>query len=206
MKRFIVIGTAVMTLVWIVAAQNTPKLALGETIPASVKNIKMLNVTGERVSIADVKGPKGTLVIFSCNSCPWVKAWETRIAEVGNWAQKQGVGVIMINPNDPAKNPEDRYEVMQQRAKERGFAFPYVVDETSDIARAFGATHTPEFFLFDAAGKLVYTGALDDNARDPQAVKERYVKNAIEALVAGRPIPIAQTKSIGCTIKFREKI
>jgi thioredoxin-related protein len=206
MKRFIGIGTAVVTLAWIAVAQNTPKLKLGEMIPASVAKIKMLNVTGERVSIADVKGPRGTLVIFSCNSCPWVKAWETRIAEVGNWAQMQGIGVIMINSNDPAKSPEDRYEVMQQRAKERGFAFPYVVDETSDIARAFGATHTPEFFLFDAAGKLVYTGALDDNARDPQAVKERYVRNAIEALVAGHPIPVAQTKSIGCTIKFREKM
>lgn len=190
----------------VVGAQNTPKLKPGDTIPASVKNVKMLSVTGHQLSIADVKGPKGTLVIFSCNSCPWVKAWETRIAEVGNWAQKQGIGVIMINPNDPAKNPEDSYEVMQQRAKERGFEFPYVVDATSDVARAFGATHTPEFFLFDATGKLVYTGALDDNARNPEAVKEQYVKNAIEALLAGRPIPVAQTRSIGCTIKFREKI
>jgi len=182
------------------------KLKPGDTIPASVKDIKMLSVTGHQLSIADVKGPKGTLVIFSCNSCPWVKAWETRIAEVGNWAQKQGIGVIMINPNDPAKNPEDSYEVMQQRAKERGFEFPYVVDATSDVARAFGATHTPEFFLFDAKGTLIYTGALDDNARNPEAVKERYVKNAIEALLAGRPVPVAQTRSIGCTIKFREKI
>jgi len=189
-----------------VGAQSMSKLKPGDTIPASVKDIKMLSVTGHQLSIADVKGPKGTLVIFSCNSCPWVKAWETRIAEVGNWAQKQGIGVIMINPNDPAKNPEDSYEVMQQRAKERGFEFPYVVDATSDVARAFGATHTPEFFLFDAKGTLIYTGALDDNARNPEAVKERYVKNAIEALLAGRPVPVAQTRSIGCTIKFREKI
>jgi len=198
----IAIGSSLLV-VW---AQTTPKLKPGEMLPASVKDVKMLSVTGDRLSIADVRGPKGTLVIFSCNSCPWVKAWETRIAEVGNWARKQGIGVIMINSNDPAKSPEDSYEVMQQRAKERGFEFPYVVDATSDVARAFGATHTPEFFLFDAAGKLVYTGALDDNARNPEAVKERYVKNAIEALLEGRPVPVAQTRSIGCTIKFREKI
>lgn len=182
-----------------------PKLKPGDMLPLSAKDVKMLNVDGRQLSIADVRGPKGTMVIFSCNSCPWVKAWESRIAEVGNWAQKQGIGVIMINSNDPTKNPEDSYEVMQQRTRERGFEFPYVVDATSDVARAFGATHTPEFFLFDAQGKLVYTGALDDNARNPEAVKERYVRNAIEALLAGRPVPVAQTKSIGCTIKFREK-
>ncbi|MCS6816949.1 MAG: thioredoxin family protein [Acidobacteriota bacterium] len=206
MKHRVLAWGMAIVLPLVVWAQNTPKLKPGDTIPASVKDVKMLSVTGRQLSIADVKGPKGTLVIFSCNSCPWVKAWETRIAEVGNWAQKQGIGVIMINPNDPAKNPEDSYEVMQQRTKERGFEFPYVVDATSDVARAFGATHTPEFFLFDATGKLVYTGALDDNARNPEAVKERYLQNAIEALLAGKPIPVAQTRSIGCTIKFREKI
>ncbi|MCS7156688.1 MAG: thioredoxin family protein [Blastocatellia bacterium] len=206
MKHRVLAWGMAIVLPLVVWAQNTPKLKPGDTIPASVKDVKMLSVTGRQLSIADVKGPKGTLVIFSCNSCPWVKAWETRIAEVGNWAQKQGIGVIMINSNDPAKNPEDSYEVMQQRTKERGFEFPYVVDATSDVARAFGATHTPEFFLFDATGKLVYTGALDDNARNPEAVKERYLQNAIEALLAGKPIPVAQTRSIGCTIKFREKI
>jgi len=205
MRRRVWTWVGVIVVPMVVWAQTTPKLKPGDALPASVKDVKMLNVAGNQLSITDVRGPKGTLVIFSCNSCPWVKAWETRIAEIGNWAQKQGIGVIMINSNDPAKNPEDSYEVMQQRAKERGFEFPYVVDATSDVARAFGATHTPEFFLFDAKGTLVYTGALDDNARNPEAVKERYVKNAIEALLAGQPIPVAQTRSIGCTIKFREK-
>ena len=142
--------------------------------------------------------------MFSCNHCPWVIAWEDRIAEIGNAYQKKGFGVIVINPNDPGVKGEDSYEEMVQRAKEKGFEFPYVVDATSDVARAFGATRTPEVFLFDTAGKLVYHGAIDDNARNPEAIEKHYLKDALNALVAGKAIPTAQTKALGCTIKWRK--
>jgi hypothetical protein len=178
-------------------------LPIGSPIPAG--SVAMLGVDGEQHTIDGTRGEHGTLVIFSCNACPWVKAWEERIAELGNATMKRGVGVIMINSNDPDRVAEDSYEVMQKRTETRGFAFPYVVDATSDIARTFGATRTPEFFLFDADGELVYHGALDDNAQAPEKVEERYVQAAVDAMLKGEEIAVNQTKALGCTIKFRKE-
>ncbi|MEP0774112.1 MAG: thioredoxin family protein [Acidobacteriota bacterium] len=190
-----------LAVVLVAAAGVALAIELGAQAPAT--DVKMKDVSGRMVSIADVRGERGTLVMFSCNACPWVKAWETRIAELGNRAPEMGIGVIVINPNDPAKVAEDSYEVMQERARERGFKFPYVVDDTSGVARAFGATRTPEVFLFDAAGKLVYHGAIDDNAREPEKVEKHYLADALRAVAAGQPIPVAETKALGCTIKWR---
>ena len=173
----------------------------GDPIP--MVNVKMMNVDGKFLTIADIRGEKGTLIIFGCNSCPWVKAWLDRIVAIGNEYMEKGIGVMMINSNDPAVKEEDRFEVMQAVVKAKGIRFPYVVDATSYVARAFGATHTPEVFLFNGEGKLVYHGAIDDNARHPEAVEHHYLRDALEALLAGRPIPLAETKAIGCTIKFR---
>lgn len=192
---------AALTVVLGTVAGVALAIQLGDQAPAT--NVKMKDVTGRMVSIADVRGEKGTMVMFSCNACPWVKAWETRIAELGNRAPDMGIGVIVINPNDPTKVAEDSYEVMQERARERGFKFPYVVDDTSGVAKAFGATRTPEVFLFDAAGKLVYHGAIDDNAREPEKVEKHYLADALRAVAAGKPVPVAETKAIGCTIKWR---
>lgn len=196
MKRIVILAGALGFV-----ASAAVALELGESILST--EVKMKNVDGRMLAIADVQGEKGTLVIFSCNACPWVKAWETRIAALGNSAPELGIGVIAINSNDPGKVPEDSYDVMQQRAKERGFAFPYVVDETSGVAKAFGATRTPEAFLFDVAGKLVYHGAIDDNANEPDKVTKRYLADALQAVSAGQPVPVAQTKALGCTIKWR---
>ncbi|MBP1619931.1 MAG: Alkyl hydroperoxide reductase, partial [Acidobacteria bacterium] len=136
------------------AAADVAALSLGDAAPMAT--VKMKSVDGRELSIAEAAGAKGTLVMFSCNHCPYVKAWEDRIASLGNGAPAQGVGVIVINANDPEAYPDDDYAAMQKRAQEKGFKFPYVVDATSDVARAFGATRTPEVYLFDAAGKLVY--------------------------------------------------
>ena len=116
-------------------------LAIGDAAPMT--DVKMKNVDGKEVTIAGVKGTKGTLVVFSCNHCPWAKAWESRIVELGNAYPKRGVGVIVINPNDPSAYEEDAYPAMQQRARQRGMKYPYAVDATSDLARAYGATRTP---------------------------------------------------------------
>ncbi len=194
---------AVAVFAFPVAAQGPAALKLGA--PAPMSDAKMKSVDGRDLSIADVRGRKGTLVIFSCNHCPWVKAWETRMVALGNSYSKRGIGVIAINPNDLADYPEDDFASMQARAKERGMAYPYVVDATSDVARAFGATHTPEAFLFDRDGRLVYHGTIDDNARQPDKVKSHYLENALKAVVAGKSVAVAETKALGCSIKFRSK-
>lgn len=166
-------------------------------------DVKMKNVDGRMLSLSEIAGKQGTLVIFGCHHCPFFKAWESRIAKIGNDCQKQGIGVMLINANDVAAIPEDGFEFMQKQAQAGGFAFPYVMDDTSDIARAFGATRTPEVFLFDSAGQLAYHGAVDDNTYKPDQVQKHYLQDAIDALVAGKAIELKETASVGCTIKFR---
>src|SRR5947199_2671745 len=130
------------------AADSTGGLALGTKVPAAVAKTKMKNVDGKMLSIAEVAGKAGTLVVFTCNHCPFAKAWEERIVELGNEYAAKGVGVILVNANDPTLNPDDGFEGMQAHAKSRGMKIPYVVDESSGVARAFGASVTPEAFLF----------------------------------------------------------
>jgi len=177
-------------------------LNIGDKAPST--DVKMKNVNGREISIADIAGKEGTLVVFSCNHCPFVKAWQGRIAAVGNAAQAKGVGVIVINSNDPTDYPEDNYAEMQNRARELGFKFPYVVDATSDVAVAFGATRTPEAFLFDKNGKLVYHGAIDDS-KEADQVSKHFLQDAVDAAVAGKAVPVAETKFVGCGIKFHAK-
>ncbi len=181
---------------------NAAALELGDKPPKT--DVKMKGTDGKDYTIAGVKGAKGTLVIFSCNHCPFVVAWEERIAALCNEFMKKGVGIIQINSNDYNRSKSDTPELMAQRSKERGFEFPYVVDATSEVARAFKATVTPEFFLFDADDKLVFHGALDDNHRNASAATQHYLKNALAALLKGEAITVHRTKTPGCTIKFRE--
>jgi thiol-disulfide isomerase/thioredoxin len=163
----------------------------------------MKNVDGTDVNLKSTMQPARTLVIFTCNHCPFAKKWESRIIELGKEYAGKGIGVVAINANDPKVAPDDSFEAMQTRAKEKGMTFPYVVDSTSDVARAFGATRTPEAFLFDKSGKLVYHGAIDDNADDAAKVEKAYLKLALEAVLNGTAVAEKETKSIGCSIKFR---
>jgi peroxiredoxin len=178
-------------------------LPLGRTAPLA--DTPMKSVDGSDVSIAKAAGKNGTLVIFMCNHCPWVKAWQTRIASIGNDAVTRGVGVIAVNSNDPVQFPEDDFDSMKRQAETLGLKFPYVVDATSDVGRAFGATRTPEAFLFDAKGKLVYHGTVDDNARNEQAVAKTWLRDAVAAVAGGKRVPIGETKAFGCGIKLRAK-
>jgi len=176
-------------------------LPIGATIP--MLDVTMKNVDGEELNLKSIVQPAGTLVIFTCNHCPFAKQWESRIVDLGNTYGAMGIGVIAINANDPKAYPEDSFEVMQKRADDKGMKFPYVVDATSNVARAFGATKTPEAFLFDKNLKLVYHGAIDDNGQEPSKVENAYLKLALEAVLAGKEVPVKETKSIGCGIKFR---
>ena len=195
-------GLSVALVASLAVAGSAFGLGIGDKAPSTT--VKMKNVDGSELSIADVAGKQGTLVMFSCNHCPFVKAWQGRIASVGNAAKTKGIGVIIINSNDPTAYPEDSYAEMQKRSQQLGLTFPYVVDATSDVARAFGATHTPEAFLFDKDGKLVYHGAIDDSKEADQVTKH-FLQDAIDAAVAGKAVPVAETKFVGCGIKFHSK-
>jgi len=206
MRRDTVVGLVAGLLLMAASAgaqDATRALEIGKSAPMA--DVKMVGVDGKSLSIAEAKGARGTLVVFTCNSCPWVKAWESRIAELGNACAKQGIGVVAINSNDPAVKPEDDMAAMQVRAKSLGLEFPYVMDATSDVARAFGATKTPEAFLFDRKGKLVYHGAVDDNAHKPQEVTVRWLSDALAATAGGKAVAVKETKSLGCSIKFRAR-
>jgi peroxiredoxin len=186
-----------------VAGESTGGIAIGTKVPAAVAKTKMKNVDGKMLSISDITGKAGTLVVFTCNHCPFAKAWEQRIVELANSYSGKGIGVMLVNANDPTTHTEDGFEEMQARAKSRGLKVPYVVDETSGVARAFGASVTPEVFLFDKAGKLAYHGAVDDNRNEPDKVKARYLKDALDAVIAGKAPAMPETKGLGCGIKFR---
>lgn len=185
----------------ILSGSEALALSVGDAMPAAT--VKLLNVDGRELSLAKVVGEKGTLVIFSCNHCPWVKAWEDRLVAIGNAYSARGVGVIAINSNDPKAYPEDGLTQMQERARAKNYLFPYVVDTTSEVGRVFGATHTPEAFLFDSSGRLVYHGAIDDNARNSEKVQHHYLRDALESVIAGKRPEVQETKALGCTIVLR---
>lgn len=197
---FALVGCTTATPQTTIKKTGASALSIGNELVQT--DVPMKNVDNTMVSIGQVAGSKGTLVVFTCNHCPWAKAWEDRIVEIGNTYRERGVGVIAINPNDPSTFEEDSLFVMQERARETGMKFPYVVDETSNVTRAFGATKTPEVFLFNGDRKLIYHGAVDDNANEPQMVSKTYLKNALDALLSNQTIPVATTKAIGCGIKF----
>ncbi len=201
---FVLAAACVLGLAAVSQAQgNAGPIALGTAAP--MPKFEMKDTNGKTVSIASAMGKKGVLVVFTCNTCPFAKGWEERIVAVGNAAADKGVGMIAINSNDPERVPGDGMDAMADRAKTRGMKYSYAADPTGDVARAFGASHTPEAFLFDAKGKLVYHGAVDDNMDDPKAVKTTYLANAVDDLSAGKPQRMAQTKAIGCSIKYRAK-
>jgi peroxiredoxin len=192
---------ATLTAVALFAAPARAQLALGDAAPMA--DVRLKNVDDKEVTLASLAGEKGTLVVFTCNQCPWAKLWEKRVSEIGNAALEAGLGVVAINSNDPSVNAGDGFAEMKKRAKALKLKFPYVVDATSDVARAFGATRTPEAFVFGADGKLVYHGTVDDSPKDVAAIKNFWLRDAVNEVAAGKPVTTAETKAFGCTIKFR---
>ncbi len=179
-----------------------PELEIGAKTPMT--DTKMMDVSGKDVSLSTVKGENGLLVIFSCNTCPYVKLSESRIKEVSAHAKRNSIGLILVNSNEAQRSNEDSFEAMKKYAAEQEYDFSYVVDKNSVLANAFGATRTPHCFLFDKNDALVYRGAIDDNIKDQNAVKENFLVNAIIATAAGRSLKTNSTKSVGCSIKRME--
>lgn len=170
-------------------------------------DFKLKNVDGKMVSLSDFKEAKGFIVIFTCNHCPYAKKYEDRIIELDQKYKQNGYPVIAINPNDPNVQPEDDFEQMVGRAKEKGFTFPYLVDEGQKIYPQYGATKTPHVFILQKEGDkniVKYIGAIDNNYENPDDVSEHYVRNALDALIQGKPVKQQKTVAIGCTIKVKK--
>lgn len=168
-------------------------------------DFSLKGVDGKMVSMANYKDAKGFIVVFTCNHCPFAVMYEDRINQLAAMYAKKGYYLLAINPNDPEVQPKDSYELMIERAKEKSFVFPYLFDEGQKIYPQYGATKTPHVFLLDKNRVVKYIGAIDDNAQDASAVKEKYLENAIAALEKGEKPNPETTKAIGCSIKSKTK-
>lgn len=167
-------------------------------------DFKLKSVDGKMYSMSDYKDAKGFIVVFTCNHCPFAIKYEDRVMELAKKYKSKGYVLLAINPNDPAAAPDDSYELMKVRAKEKGFTFPYLFDEGQKIYPQYGATKTPHVFLLDQNLIVKYIGAIDDNVEDASAVKEHYLENAIAAIEKGQEPIVNSTKAIGCSIKVKK--
>lgn len=176
------------------------QLSIGDKAPKT--ELIMTGIDDRSVSLNDLKKQNGLCVIFSCNTCPYVIAWEDRYNELSKICNENNIGFVLVNSNEAKRSSDDSMANMKTHAKESGYdGFAYVVDEKHVLADAFGATKTPDVFLFNGKMELAYKGAIDDNSKDKSAVEEPFLKKALEAIKAGLPIDPAETKAIGCSIK-----
>jgi peroxiredoxin len=199
----------VLIALFIVSTAFIDDVKTGYAVGDTAIDFKLKNVDGKFVSLADYTKAKGYIVVFTCNHCPFAQAYEQRIIDLHKTYAAKGFPVVAINPNDKDRSPEDSYENMKTRAKDKKYPFVYLYDETQEIAKAYGATRTPHVYLLqktDAGNKVTYIGAIDDNSEEPKDVKEKYLANAIDALLAGKPIENNSTKAIGCGIKWKKTV
>jgi peroxiredoxin len=167
-------------------------------------DFKLENVDGSMVSLSDYNQAKGFIVIFTCNTCPFSVAYEDRIIALNNMYEAQGYPVIAIMPNNPTASPGDSMDAMKARAKAKSFTFPYLMDKNQEIYPKYGASKTPHVYVLQKTKKgnqVKYIGAIDDNYQHPESVNQKYVENAVNALLEGKPITETHTRAIGCTIK-----
>lgn len=182
----------------------TVNRASGYKIGDIATDFSLKNIDNKKVSLKNFNNAKGFIVIFTCNHCPYAMAYEDRILALDRKYKKLGYPVIAINPNNPEKQKDDSFAKMQERAKEKGFTFPYLLDEGQKIYPQYGATKTPHVYVLQKTRKgneVKYIGAIDDNYEDAKAVKEKYVENAVDALLNGKEVSVKETKAIGCSIK-----
>ena len=178
----------------------------GYQIGDVVDDFSLLNVDGKRISLEGLGKVDGAIIVFTCNTCPYSKMYEQRIIDLHRKYEPLGYPVIAIQPNDPKKSPGDSFDKMKSRAKSKGYPFPYVIDETQEVTRKFGATNTPHVYVLQNQSQdfsVRYIGAIDDNARSGEAASRHYVEDAVDNLLAGKLVEEKSTKAIGCGIKWR---
>ncbi len=201
MKK-ILFGLLAVTLVTTLAFTVGDPLQIGSAMPKA--DVKMQDISGKDVSMSDAKKANGVLVMFSCNTCPYVVKNQERTTAISEFALKNNIGVIILNSNEAYRGNEDSYAAMQEYAKEQGYKWNYVVDKNNEVADAFGANRTPECFLFDKNLKLAYHGAIDDSPSDVTAVQRIHLQEAIKEMVGGKEVSVKESRSVGCTIKRKK--
>jgi peroxiredoxin len=201
MKK-ILFSAVSLAVIGLLAFTPLAELPIGSPMPNA--DVKMKDVSsGKEVSLNDAKKKNGLLVMFSCNTCPYVIKNQQRTNEISSYTLDKNIGVILINSNEGQRTGDDSFNAMKEYATAQGYKWSYVVDESSKIADAFGANRTPECFLFDKDGKLVYHGAIDDNPNDAAAVSRKHLKEAITEMLEGKEVAVKTSRSVGCTIKRR---
>ncbi|MDH3267897.1 MAG: thioredoxin family protein [Ignavibacteria bacterium] len=178
----------------------TNNLKIGSSAP----DFNLQGVDGKKYSLSSFAAKNALIIIFSCNHCPYVQAYEGRIKQIQEDYKGKEVAVVAINSNEDVNYPDDSFENMKQRAAKQKFNFLYLRDEDQSVARSYDATHTPEIFLFDKEQKLTFHGKIDDNWQEPKKIQNQYLKNALDELLAGKEISVPETFTIGCTIKWKK--
>ncbi|WP_424962882.1 thioredoxin family protein [Ekhidna sp.] len=206
MKRTFILIVGLMAVVAVLFMNASEPLA-GYGVGDYAEDFKLPNIDGKMISMADYNNAEGFIVIFTCNTCPYAKAYESRIIDLDKKFASQGFPVIAINPNDVKQQPGDTMEEMKKRASNKGYTFPYLRDDSQQVAKAFGATKTPHVYVLnkESSGKykVEFIGAIDDSPNDPTDVSETYVEDAIKAIKAGNKPAVTEKRAIGCTIKWK---
>jgi peroxiredoxin len=204
MKKFLILLILAVTGLVAFKTADTTGYKVGDV----AADFKLKNVDGKMISLANYKSAKGYIVIFTCNHCPYAKAYESRIMELDKMYAAKGYPVIAISPNDPIGEPQDSFDNMKKLAAEKKYSFPYTIDETQDITRAYGAKATPHVYVLQKTDKgnvVQYIGAIDNDTEGTNPNKVKYVENAVNALLAGKSITTSSTKAIGCGIKWKKQ-
>lgn len=174
-------------------------LPIGAPLPKA--DTKLKDITGQEITLKSAMKENGLLVMFSCNTCPVVIKNQSRANEISQYSLTKNVGVVLLNSNEANRSGDESLDAMKNYAKAQAYNWYYAVDKNNELADAFGANRTPECFLFDKNGKLVYHGAIDDNPNDESSVNRHHLKEAINELLNGKDVSVKETKSVGCSIK-----
>ena len=209
MKKIFGFGILLLAAAGIFIAATAPNTVGGLKVGDKAPDFKLQNIDGEWYSLKDIKDangetPKGYIVTFTCNTCPFAVMYEDRLVEMHKEMAPKGYPVVAIMPNDTDIKPGDSLEAMGERAKEKGFDFHYLIDSKQEVFPAYGASRTPEIYLLDNEMTVRYTGAIDDNPQNADGVKTNYVADAVAAIEAGNEPSPAKTKAIGCSIKVKK--
>lgn len=198
MKKLLFISIAILS-VSIMSFVTVDVLNIGDALPNASQKLK--NVNGEQITLQAAKKENGLLVMFSCNTCPYVVKYQQRTKDICSYAKKMNIGVVVLNSNEGQRKADDSYAAMKKYAINQNYKWFYAVDENNILADAFGANRTPECYLFDKDLKLTYHGAIDDNANDAAKVGRMHLQIAIDEMAAGKNVQIKTSKSLGCSIK-----
>jgi len=206
MKKTFILLVGVLAVV-AVLFMNALEPKAGYRVGDYAKDFNLPNIDGKNVSMGNYNNAKGFIVIFTCNTCPYANAYETRIMELDVKFAEKGFPVIAINPNDIRQKPDDSMAKMKARAKEMGYTFPYLRDDSQEVAKAFGATKTPHTYVLtkktENKYRVEYIGAIDNSPNDPSDVSETHVEDAVNALLTGSKPEVKEKRAIGCTIKWK---